>query len=322
MAKFYFFWMRDWAWRRVIGTQCSNSELSWNIAQFLGGKGEVHLGNMGDETPAAVTSDDVLIGHFGPWANKSFSPYIYAIAPWPGVTESWYQRWYKQPQCQECLRRAKTIFGLCGSHQLNLTEKDPILAGFRGKLSPINTGLDRAMYPFAKRDFNPPGKRGFYYLGNPYAEKNTGAMIEAAKKTGSRLILADGRCSDSGSITEIGWIENGNPDHWRRITEECDFCLGVPLIDCQPVWVLEGISRGFVPVVSPAAAFECEYAIRVPDPTELALVEMMAMVQAVPDAELHIRQWECMRYLEEHHSWGRFCDQIWERISLDRSGGA
>lgn len=312
----WFWWMRDWCQHRCVGKHCSNSELSFNIANFLRTKGRVETRNMGDATPPEVRETDLLVGHMGPWAKGSPSPWVYVITPWPGVSDSWYRYWFKDEKWIVSLRKAKHIFGLCGGHQIELTKADPIQSAFKDKLSPLDMGLDRSMYPFIKPRFNQKGERGFYYLGNPHPAKNVMAMIRAAEATGSTLILADGRTNQFGRVHEIGWVQNGDAGLWRFIAEKCDFYLAVPTIDCQPVSPIEAASRGFIPIVSPAASFACPDAVQVGTSVD-EIAAKMNQLQQLEEEELRRRQFACMRYIEQAHTWQKFLETIWSKIESD-----
>lgn len=302
---------------RIYKNPVANSEVSWNIYNFLRKKVSVRQKRIGDECPEEVGPDDLLTGMIGPrWAKTTRTDKTYPIMPWPGLSGYWYDKWFDDPGVIDGFERAKKIIALCGVHQYNLTKDDPKLSRWFPKLVRVDQGIDRAMFPLIKRKFNPPGERKFYYFGLHTGAKGDDMTVLAANRFGYKVFMtAD--MHHSTNIVPLGYVGNSDSKTWTMLAEEADFLIQPARCDCSPMNVLEAMSRGFIPIITPAAALPVEGPFHIGFP-ELGNVERaMEVCQNMPTKELYARQAQCLKAIDDYYNMPRFMNDVWSVIKED-----
>jgi glycosyltransferase involved in cell wall biosynthesis len=280
-VKVFFFWNSTYGTNRWTApahpglNSCkvsANSEIAWHYAEALrasfGAENVICL-NMGDRLARAAdgavlpnvgghvidSATDLLIGHIGPWAEDAHdlgARYIPMVA-WPNKMAWPYDRFVYHAQHQRVLDRAALVIALCGKTVWEASKSDPMLSRWIAKAEQLELGFSRDLFPQVKHTFNPPGQRGFLYLGQVSAQKGTGPMVEAFRKLGYQLYIANGEWKTgpqvgAPNIEVLGWVDNSDQALWQRLAPKVDFFLCPTLWDCQPVSPQENLSRGW-PVI-------------------------------------------------------------------------
>ena len=268
--RVFFFWMTRYAVERFEGPGnlspggplvSANSEIAWHYAEALRQAfGAVVCKDMGNVLPPDAGPDDVYVGFIGPWAADALDKGFKRVLPmcsWPSKNAWPYDKQVYGPEHTALLDRIDSFVALCGSWVWEESAKDPKLSRWRSKATQMPLGFSRKLFPQIKHGFNPPGKRAFFYLGQIGAQKAITDYAPIMRRLNYKLLVANGEWKNAGPNVEIlGWVDNaGNPELWERVAKTCDFFLAPMRWDCQPVAPLENISRGFVPMCSPAACF-------------------------------------------------------------------
>lgn len=331
----HFFWNQTYAavrWTAPAhpgsggGKLCANSEIAWHMAEGIKarfGAAAVKLHSMGTAEVGA-TEDDVLVGHIGPWANIALERQWRRIVPiigWPSELKHPYDRFSLHEAHLSVLRRAPSFVALCGAWVWEHSAQDPVLARFRKKAVQAPLGFSRDLFPQVKRSFNPPGQRGFLYVGQVSEQKGVGYVDGILAELGYRYLIGNGEWATgkrSAHCEVTGWLDNADAPTWVRLAEQADFFVCATQWDCQPVAPLENISRGFVPMLTPANCFETSIPLTGQHAEDRETFERW---QNAPEAELVEMQAKAMDGLAEL-KWETTLDVIAKEIEERMSGEA
>lgn len=253
---------KRWTQRSGGGQLCANSEIAWHLASGLRERfpSDAICGhNMGDPLHDEAPSD-LHIGHIGPWANAALAAgrRVVPMAPWPSALRWPYDTIVYNAPHRAILDAVPRFIALTGPWAWEQSAGDAILSRWRHKARPVALGFSRDLFPRTKRTFNPPGRRGFLYVGQVAEQKGVAVLLQALKPLGALFVIRNGEWTNSPepSFARVdGWIDNAAPEVWEQVAAECDFSLHAPLWDCQPVAPLECASRGFVPLHTPSVSF-------------------------------------------------------------------
>jgi glycosyltransferase involved in cell wall biosynthesis len=339
------FWMwnsgyspRRWIAKAATPTSgerlCANSEIAWWYAQALsaefGLENVVHL-SMGDEFTrdaggklmrqihgVEVHDDDFFIGHLGPWAGQAHElglRYIPMVA-WPNKMAWPYAKFVYHEQHQAILDQAPLLIPLCGPEVWEASKHDAMLSRWRGKGQQLQLGFSRDLFPHVKCSFNPPGKRGFLYVGQVSQQKGTGPLLEVFQKLGYELHVGNGEWSQAPgaygpSIHVHGWVDNADYAFWEELAPKVDFMVCPTLWDCQPVSPMECLSRGF-PVIGTRWASMPAAVLLKDDLSDLEKV--LRQCQEAPDHAVDLAQRVQLSWMDHELDWnpvlGRFREII------------
>lgn len=246
----------------------ANSEIAWHYAEAL--RNEFGLFNvinlsMGDEFTRDASGgllksikgfdaadDDLFLGHIGPWAEQAHDlglRYIPMVA-WPNKMDWPYSKFVYHAQHQRVLDRAELVIPLCGKTVWEASKTDAMLSRWIPKCEQLELGFSRSLFPQVKYTFNPPGQRGFLYVGQVSGQKGTGPMMEAFQRLGYPLYIGNGELSQvpgayGPNVHVLGWVDNADQPLWQSLAPKVDFMVCPTLWDCQPVSPMECLSRGF-----------------------------------------------------------------------------
>jgi glycosyltransferase involved in cell wall biosynthesis len=219
--------------------------ITYQVARHFSGRYPVKVYDLRERLEIVPEPGDVLLGHGWPdpksllWramADPRFSR-RYLMAPYnhdPRQVE------WVAPLVERCDK----FFAISGQFWIDSFDKSP-LAPYRDKVVRLNMGLDTADYPVVKTSFNPPGKRGFFYVGRAGHEKGVDLLEQmAATVPGFR----GGYISVGGEIK--GWQRISEPtdltpELMRQVASEYDVFLNMSRADAQVTTVLEAMSWGF-----------------------------------------------------------------------------
>jgi glycosyltransferase involved in cell wall biosynthesis len=323
-----------WTAQVVSSTQpdrlSANSEIAWHYAQALReafGADNVVTLSMGDEFTRdhdgkltmsikghAVEPDDFFIGHIGAWAEQAYDlglRYIPMVA-WPNKMAWPYSKFVYHEQHQRVLDRAELIIPLCGKTVWEASKSDPMLSRWVGKSEQLELGFSRELFPQVKHTFNPPGQRGFLYVGQVGEQKGTGPMVEAFQRLGYPLYIGNGEWKTGPQdgaphINVMGWVDNADQSFWQSLAPKVDFMLCPTLWDCQPVSPMECLSRGF-PVIGTRWACIGE-AIRLKD--DASDIEVVVrQCQEASDAAVDLSQRVQLSWMDHELRWEPVLDRF------------
>ena len=322
----HFFWQSAylsarWTAPRAGGQLCANSEICWHLAEGLRarfGAGALRFHNMGTADVGAGP-DDVLVGHIGPWANHALARGLTHVVPmlaWPSELKWPYDQFVYHDAHRAVLDRVPTFIALCGEWAWQRSASDNTLVRWRNKAVQVPLGFSRDLFPQVKHAFNPPGRRGFLYVGQVAEQKGVGYLCSLLGNGDSPFLIGNGEWSTGPrqkNIEVLGWLDNADQALWQALAERCDFFVCATQWDCQPVGPLENISRGFVPMLTPANCYPVSIPLTGDAKTDLRTIDYW---QKAPESELCAMQAQALTGLAQL-PWQRTIDVVVKLIEAN-----
>jgi len=188
------------------------------------------------------------------------------------------------------------------------------------KMVHMDLAVDRADFPPVKREFNPPGRRRFVYIGSRSPGKNVGYLSEIARRLPGVDFhwIGMGRGGIAG-LKPLGYCDFGT-DESQRLVASYDFMITVGKADANPTTILEAMAWGLIPVCTKQSGYAgYEGILNVPLGDPDGAVSVLQTLQEVPDEELKRLQAVNWQALDTHFNWDRFVRQIVEAIESESS---
>jgi glycosyltransferase involved in cell wall biosynthesis len=215
------------------------------------------------------------------------------------------------PQCDWFL-------AITGKYWIDRLPQSPF-SRWRPKIIHLDLAVDRTSFPFLKASYSHPGCRKYLYIGHTAPYKNTSYLEMLASAFGVNRFGTVG-CALAG-IPSHGWLDFST-DTARAIINQYDFLLMTSSADANPTTVLEAMSWGLIPIVTPECGYHDEPGIiNIPlGDAEVALWKLRYADQ-LSDATLRTLARINLQRLDEHYNWDRFCAQVIATIERPDRGG-
>ena len=290
--------------------------IGYQMARRLAQRYTVHLYDWDEMRRIRPGQDDVLLGHPhpAPWscfrwsAQQSGWRRVLMLSPYTHG-DPWQVSFLDAvlPQCDLYL-------AITGRYWFN-TISDSSYAHWRPKMIHVDLAVDRQAFPVLKRQFSPPGKRRFVYIGHSGWYKNTDYLSVIAQAAPDCPIAWIGRGETPIAHLEPLGFQNFATEAGKNTIAAHDFLLTVGRADANPTTVLEAMAWGLIPVCTPQSGYVGYSSIlNVPLDDPKGASEILRRLQHLPDAELRQLQVENWRLLDEHFNWDRFTNQIIDAI--------
>ena len=238
--------------------------ITYQVAKRLAGKYRVKLYHLKERIDLKPEQGDILLGHLWPdpdsvvfrsLDNPDFArkiligPFNHDARQWSALRTSGRVRpfagvppdlWWAYDAMSRCDR----YIAICGDHWFDTLDRS-FLAPFRDKAVHVNMALDTADYPLVKQEFNPPGKRRFFYIGRHAHEKGADLLEELA----AAIPGFEGGYICPGKEL-AGWHRISpprklTPEFMQRVAAGYDIFINMSRADAQATTILEAMSWGF-----------------------------------------------------------------------------
>lgn len=273
--------------------------------------------NLDDTAPADIGADDIVIGHT--WFDGGFmdialaskarakfilQPYSHGMVSAGDV-----------PRVVTMFDQGDHLFLITGRYWWDTMDKSPY-ADLQKKATRLDMAVDASLHPLTKTRFNERGKRTFCVMGTTIPAKGMDIAAEIARVSGIKLGYY-GRV-DSDPFDQVPRIKRHSgvyftPEETAKVGREYDFFLSTGRMDANPTTLLETASWGLIGACTKESGYwpdEPFYELRTDD--LVFNLEQIERLQWMSDYELRQRQQMMRRYIEQCHSWDRFCATIWE----------
>lgn len=173
----------------------------------------------------------------------------------------------------------------------------------------IDVGLDANDYPRVKKTFNPPNKRGIFYVGHTGWYKNK-EMLEALAKR-----MPDVRFTHIGQGTIAGFEKRDafaklSPEYLTLLGETCDIFINVSTGDPNATTILEMTSAGFVVACTPESGYDNPHFVKLSaHDVEKNVADLTALL-TLPEEQLVQQTEENRAYVLERYAWKGITDQV------------
>ena len=288
-----------------------------NLYKFLSRRTNTYLYDLFEPSSLRYRKNDIILGH--PWMEPNSIAYQALFNPAPcrlkalifpihhGIPEINY---YALP----FVERADIVFGIMGPYWYDTIELSEF-ASWKPKLVRLDMAIDSHAFPLVKTHFNPPGRRGYLYIGRNSPEKGPDVLSQTMAG------LLDYPRGWIGSGEEIANIERETiftsltPDYIRSLGSKYDFFVNTSVSDANPTTILEAMSWGFPVACTPQSGY-----YKTPSIIELSTTDIASNIQKLQ--ELQYCSEENLKEVsrnnrttvEKNYTWERFCSIVWEKI--------
>jgi glycosyltransferase involved in cell wall biosynthesis len=154
------------------------------------------------------------------------------------------------------LEQADQVFGIMGPYW-NDTLDQSCFAPWKHKITSLDMAVDGDEYPYLKKRFNPPGRRGYFYIGSSSDRPEKGCDI--LEKTMAKLSrfpsgwIGGGR--ELSSMKRIATYASLTPSFMAALANQFDFFINTSISDANPTTILEAMAWGFPVACTPGSGY-------------------------------------------------------------------
>lgn len=190
-------------------------------------------------------------------------------------------------------------------------------APWKHKITSLDMAVDGAEYPHLKKHFNPPGRRGYLYIGSSSDRPEKGCDI--LEKTMAKLSgfpngwIGGGR--ELSGMKRIATYASLTPSFMVSLANQFDFFINTSISDANPTTILEAMAWGFPVACTPGSGYHNIQAITTLSSTDIEYnAKILRDLQFAPEDHLQWLSQEGRRLIETHYSWERFCSTVWNGL--------
>jgi glycosyltransferase involved in cell wall biosynthesis len=261
--------------------------------------------------------NDILIGHAHPNPYSCFR--ISSNHPnWKKkiLLQPFNSDKYQMSYLHNIINEVDLFLAISGEYWIDNIDKT-IFKSWKNKMIRVDMGINRTHYPFIKKNFNPPGKRKFLYIGNDYEfnnyAKNLKYLNDIIENYGAEYFSIAGNKKVNKS-NFYGWL-NFSKKKALEIIQLHDFYIIVSTNDANPTTIIEAMSWGLIPI----ATHGCGYSkntgiINVPQNNVDEVVKILHTLQHQSSYILEDIQKKNISQLEFRFNWKKICNEIYSNI--------
>jgi glycosyltransferase involved in cell wall biosynthesis len=215
------------------------------------------------------------------------------------------------------LERADILFAIMGEYWWDQWPSCAF-ADWIPKMVRLDMAVDIAHFPRVKARFNPPGKRGYLYIGRNDPMKGTDFLSELLLRLGSFRCGWIGSGSNIPGIPRISMPRALTPEFMRRVAEDFDFFITTGIADPNPTTILESMAWGFPVVCTPQSGYyECSYRKNIYHDDFNRSVEVLRALQFADKSDLHKMSNDARNVVENEYTWKRFVGTISRELGIE-----
>lgn len=185
----------------------------------------------------------------------------------------------------------------------------------RKKILRIDNAVDSKEYYPIKKEFNPPGKRKFLYIGHTGWYKNTQELEHIA----ARMDTFEGGHIGGGAVKgwkQIDAFADFNAEFLKNLAKEYDIFVTVSTADAQATTIIENMCFGFPIACTPETGYEYPSIVKLDTKDTVANIRALTAMQNMPEAELRRLVEENYKVVERYHSWKTYVTAISNFMNL------
>ena len=181
--------------------------------------------------------------------------------------------------------------------------------------------IDIKYYPRVKKVFNPPGKRGFLYIGINDPVKGTDFLSKIFEILTNYRRGWIGYGGEIKNIPRISYFRRLTPDFMKTIAEKYDFFITTGIADANPTTILESMAWGFPVICTPQSGYhDSSYIKNIYYNDINKTIEILQYFQYVDEKELRHIADEARKVVKTRYTWRNFTEKvmnkIWELLKL------
>lgn len=212
------------------------------------------------------------------------------------------------------IEQADIVFGIMGPYWYDNLENS-FFAPWKHKIIRVDMAVDATEYPLVKRHFNPPGRRGYLYIGSNRPEKGCEILNRTMAKLSNFPKGWIGGGPDIPNVPRIATHAHLTPEFMSSLATEYDFFINTSVSDANPTTILEAMAWGFPVACTPQSGYYKIPSIITLDTTDIeANVKALLELQYAPEEYLLQLSVTNRRLVETHYTWERFCTTVWQGL--------
>jgi len=212
------------------------------------------------------------------------------------------------------LERADVVFGIMGKYWYDTLDNSQF-APWKHKIIQLDMAIDTVQYPFIKQHFNPPGRRGYIYIGSNRPEKGPKILSETMARLSDFPKGWVGFGPDIPNVPRIATYTHLTPSFISMLAKTFDIFVNTSISDANPATILEAMSWGFPVACTPQSGY-----YNIPSVIKISTTDIMANVRALLELQYAPEEYLVWisrtnrRLVETHCTWERFCTTVWQAL--------
>lgn len=308
--------------------------ITFNVAKRLAENYRIKLYHLKERIDLRPEPGDILLGHLWPdpdsvvcrsLDNPNFARKILIgpfnhdarqwsalrtsdrVAPFPGAPPELWWAYHAMSRCDR-------FIAICGDHWFDTIDRS-FLAPFRDKIVHVNMALDTADYPQVKRQFRPPGKRRFFYIGRHAPEKGADLLEELA----AAIPGFEGGYICPGKEL-AGWRRISpprklTPEFMAEVAREYDIFINMSRADAQATTILEAMNWGFPVACTPESGYGNDDFFYLDLNDRERNIATIERIQRMDDVDLREMAATNRQAVEEKYGWKTFVQRVGEFLA-------
>lgn len=202
------------------------------------------------------------------------------------------------------------LFGIMGQYWADKWKESPY-SHWLSKLVRVDMAIDVGQFPRVKHHFNPPGKRGYLYIGRNDPMKGIDILRETMQMVGDHPKGWIGSGAEIPGIPRISQPRRLSVSYMARIAKHFDFFVTTGVADPNPTTILECMSWGFPVICTPQSGYyETDYLLNIPvdDPPQAA--HILRQLQFAPEDKLASIADLAREVVRTRYSWSMFAHTV------------
>jgi glycosyltransferase involved in cell wall biosynthesis len=186
------------------------------------------------------------------------------------------------------------------------------------KMVRLDMALDTRYFPLVKSRFNPPGKRGYLYIGRNDPMKGTGFLSKLLLRLGNFRCGWIGSGSNIPGIPRISMPQPLTPEFMQRIAEDFDFFITTGIADPNPTTILESMAWGLPVICTPQSGYyETTYRLNIFHDDFDRSLEVLRQVQFADEDYLKNMTEQARNVVVQQYTWDCFVGTICKKIGIE-----
>jgi hypothetical protein len=291
-----------------------------HLSAYLGRHLPLRLYNLDEVGQIECGPDDIILGHPHPNPNTLISQ-TFASSSRCRMKALMFPMHHAMPAINQfslsLIDKADKVIGIMGPYWKDTLDRS-LFAPWKDKITSVDMAVDGNDYPFIKRTYNPPGQRGYLYIGSSSDRPEKGCDVlgmTMARLSGFRRGWIGGGPEITG-MQRIAAYASLTPEYVASLADTYDFFVNTSLSDANPTTILEAMAWGFPVACTPESGYYNMPTITTLSTTDIDMnTRLLTELQYAPEERLRQISLEGRRLVETHYSWDRFCSTIWREIS-------
>jgi glycosyltransferase involved in cell wall biosynthesis len=292
--------------------------ITQNLYAFLAARHPTQLYDLDERVPFDFSAEDIVIGH--PWhhpgtiiqqalRNPSKCRLKALIFPvhhaMPDINA------YAAP----LVELADVVFAIMGPYWYDTLDMSTF-ASWKSKIVRLDMAVDAKDYPTVKHKFNPPGQRGYLYIGRNQPEKGCDVL---SRTMAGLLEFKRGWVGFGKEIPNIQHLSGPaelKKDFMAELAQHYDFFVNTSISDANPTTILEAMAWGFPVACTPQSGYYNTPNLVTLSTTDIEHnIRALKALQYAPESELERISQANTALVLSYYTWSRFCETVWNSVS-------